>query len=167
MDVFFCPFYHSAELFFTEQFSNFTLQLSTCFPCLFAISEQIGKLPQLHNCFVISGLHIHKRHIDNKNNFLSDMIKCYYFIKQHQIHILKIFSIFHSTFCCRFTVSHIVVGKISDKTSRKGWKVFKSGAFILCKNFSEIIGGMFRFQFYISDFHFPMGAGNFQLWIKT
>lgn len=92
-DVMLCFFYHRAELFFCEQRLHLAAELPAFFFLLGTVTEQIGKLPEFHHRFVVSDFRIAERHIDNENDFLSDMIKCDDLVKKYQVNILAGFGI--------------------------------------------------------------------------
>ena len=82
-----CLLNHAAELLFVKQRRNIAKQFAARFILFFAVAEKLCELTEFHNRFVITGFQLIQRHIYDENNFLPEMIKCDYFIKEHQINI--------------------------------------------------------------------------------
>ena len=102
-------FHHIAKLHFVKQRCYFTEQPAAGILLLFSVFKKLCKLFQFHNRFVVSDLHIVQRHIDDENNFLSQVVKSNNLVKKHQVHILEVFGIFHDAFYARFTVPEVII----------------------------------------------------------
>ena len=162
-----CLFNHITILFLIKKRSYLTKKLSTRFLLFLPIVQKIRKLLQLHNSLIVTNFHILQRHINNQNQLLPDIVECDHLVKQHQINILKIFGILYLTPHSRFTVSQIIIGKVSDKSARKGRQIRKPGTLIICKNLSQIIRRIIRFDPDVSCLDLTIDASDLHLGIKS
>ena len=166
-DMVLCLFDHAAELLFVKQRRNISKQLAARFIFLFAVAEKLCELTKFHNGLVVAGFRFNQRHIYNENDFLSEMIECDNFIKEHQINILKCFGIFHITFDCRLAVSKIIIGKVSHKTACKGREIVKTGTLIIGKNLAEIVRWIICLNLETADLHFSINASDLHFRVKS
>ena len=162
-----CFFHHTAELFFIEQGRDLAKQLAAGFVFLFAVTKKLHKLIELNNCFVVAGFRFIQRHIYNEDDFLSEMIECDNFIKEHQVNILKCLGIFYITFDGRLAVGEIIIGEVSDKAACKGREIIETGTFIIGKNLAEIVRWVIRLNLETADLHFSINASDLHFWVKS
>ena len=133
MDSLLCFFNHIAEGILVKHGGNISKKFSRKILFFFTIFQKLCQMFQLQNSLVVADLRISKGNIDHKDNFLPDMVKGNYFIKEHQIQILE--GIVCSVVAAdrRLAVSKIVIGKISYQSSCKRRKIIKTRTFVFTK----------------------------------
>lgn len=82
-------------------------------------TQKRAELAELHYRFIVACFGIVKRHIDNKDNLLAEIIKHYYLVEKHQVYIFKRFCIARVRFDGRLAVREVVIRKISYKSACK------------------------------------------------
>lgn len=60
-----------------------------------------------------------KRHVDDQDDFLAEVVKGDNLVKQHQVHILKVLRVLDLHPHGGFAATRVVVGKIADRTACK------------------------------------------------
>ena len=162
-----CLFDHRTEAVLVKQRCYSAKQFPGGFFLLFSGTQERDELPQFQNSFIVAGLRIIQARIDNEDDFLLYMVEGDYFIEQHQIHIPKILSVFHMTAGCRFAVSQIIIGEISDQSAGERRKMLKTRTFIVGQNLPEIFRWMFCMKMNAAGLNFTICAGYLQFGIKS
>ena len=132
--------------------------------------DQICHVLQLLLGFLVRNIYIFRFYPCDKKQLLSVMVKGDHLVKKHQVHIPEILLSFRSQLQFRFTVSDIVIRKISNQAAGKCRKAFYFRTFVLIQylpqGFSRM-SYMTDLLFLLSvfsgmpDLHFTLTAGNF------
>ena len=162
-----CFFHHCAELLLIKQGCDLTCQPSGGFTLLSAVFQKIAELGKLHDCLVVADLYVIKRHIDDEDDLLFQMIEGDHLVEQHQINVLEVLCILRVTFHAWFAVSEIIIGKIADQSAREGRQIIKTRTLVFAEDLPQICRRIIGFDLEVSELHFPFYAGDLHLWLKA
>ena len=154
-DVMLCLLHHVTVAFPVKQGRKVSQQMPGRFLLGDAGLLQRRHALQFHHCLVVPGFRILQRHIGNEDDLLPEVVKGDYLIEQHQIHVLEILRVPGLQIHGRLCILQKVVGEVSHQSAGKGRQLRQSGAFILCKDLSQLLCRMLRFDPHISDLHVP------------
>ena len=74
-----------------------------------AVFKDISHLTDLKLCLVVAGLAFLKAHVCDEDYLLTEVVKCDDLVKEHEVNVLEVFSIFGIYPQCLFPVGKEVV----------------------------------------------------------
>ena len=94
-DVALGPLDHPAAGLPVEQRRDLAQQAAGLLLLLLPGAEQLAELFELEHGFVVAGFRVLKRHIDDQNDLLTEVVKRDHLVKKHEIDVLERLGILH------------------------------------------------------------------------
>ena len=159
--------HHGAEPFPVKQRRCLPQQTPAGLRLSLACLQKIFKLPQFQHRFVVSDLHVLQGHVDNQDDFLTEIVKGNDFVKEHQIRVLEAFRVLGAGAHCGFAVSQVIVGKIPYQPAGEGGQIVKAGAFVIRQDLPQAGGGILCLKGEISHPHLTVFTSDGQFGVKA
>ena len=96
---------------------------------------------------------------------MSDVVEGNDLVKEHQVDVLERLAVLDLTSHARLAVAEVVVGEVADQTARKGRQLGKAGAFVACKDLTQICRRIVGHHGQVARLHHAIDAGDLHLWV--
>ena len=166
-DVVLCAFDHCAVLFLVKQRSDLAFELTALFGCLFAVFEQAGELLQVGGCFVVAVFTVLDPHVDDKNYFLTDVVKGDNLVKKHKVNVLERLVVLDLALYAGFAVAEVIVGEVAYQAACERRKIIEPRAFVFREQTAQIVRRVVGAHLGIACLHLAVDAGDLHFGVKA